>query len=130
MNARALLCTAFGSAILVASPAWSGTVQEPPLRQTVSYAAPSTGCALPSDQEAHPMTQRAEMLSQFERMPSDCLKSVVMQCGQVANRAFLDMGSAALCSLSYEALLRSGFNGNFQALVAWWQTVRVEASAQ
>lgn len=57
-----------------------------------------------------------------EQLPEACLKSLVRQCDADAEAGFMDGGSAATCSVRYEALLRYGFRGNFQELLRWWQT--------
>lgn len=45
-----------------------------------------------------------------------------------AGRQILDLGSAAICSIGYEALLKRGFNGDFQALIGWWRRQRDEGT--
>jgi hypothetical protein len=42
----------------------------------------------------------------MERMPENCLKSMLIQCSETADCQFMDLGSAAMCSMGYEALLR------------------------
>jgi hypothetical protein len=86
--------------------------------------AEPVACTLPSGVEDNPMADRSGTLAKYEQLPTACLKEVVLQCGQVANRVLLDPGSAAICSYGYEALLRRGFGGDFGALVSWWRGAR------
>lgn len=81
--------------------------------------APST---LWSDREAS--------IRQQEQVPDACLKSLVRQCDADAEAGFLDAGSAALCSVRYEALLRHGFRGDFPALLRWWLSGPPVAASQ
>ena len=55
------------------------------------------------------------------QLSETCLKSLVRQCEIEAETGFLDGGSAATCSLRYEALLRQSFRGDFHSLLRWWQ---------
>lgn len=71
--------------------------------------------------EADPLADRAGLLAEYERLPRQCLETIFRECTAAAGRALLDLGSAAMCSLNYEALLKQGFNGNFHALMAWWR---------
>ena len=64
--------------------------------------------------------REAGVLSQMQ-LSESCLKSLVRQCEAEAEAGFLDGGSAATCSLRYEALLRQSFRGDFHALLRWWQ---------
>jgi hypothetical protein len=73
---------------------------------------------------AHPLGSREETLAQFEALPPACLKSMFMACTAAASETFMDLGSAATCSIGYEALLKRGFDGNFNALLAWWRAER------
>ena len=57
------------------------------------------------------------------QLSDTCLKSLVGQCEMEAQAGFLDGGSAASCSLRYEALLRQGFQGDFDSLLRWWQNM-------
>lgn len=74
--------------------------------------------------QAHPLADRAGALARYEQLPQYCLKAMFMQCAAQANEQVLDFGSAAACSIGYEALLKRGFSGDFQALMAWWRTQR------
>ncbi|MEY4713199.1 MAG: hypothetical protein RIS88_2649 [Pseudomonadota bacterium] len=73
-----------------------------------------------SDREASLRTQ--------EQLSDACLKRLVRQCDADAEAGFLDGSSAATCSVRYEALLRQGFRGDFNAFLRWWQTAPPIAS--
>jgi hypothetical protein len=97
---------------------------------TAVLAAASAGadplpdpCPLPGD-SAHPLADRAGLLAQYERLPHACLQELVRACTEVSNRALMDFGTASACSFGYEALLSQRFGGNFQALMAWWNSER------
>jgi hypothetical protein len=49
------------------------------------------------------------------------LKRRYLACEEEATQRVLDAGTAARCSLTYEALLRDAFGGRFEDLRAWWQ---------
>jgi hypothetical protein len=53
------------------------------------------------------------------------LKAAYLRCEQAANERLLGSGDAASCSVIYEKLLRVGFGGDFQRLLAWWHVERV-----
>lgn len=105
------------------SKAWWSAVAVMALAVSAPVAAQvgPAACVVPQD-EGHPLAERQGRLSQYERLPDHCLKTLVMECSTVANQQLLDMGSAATCSMGYEVLLRRGFGGDFQAMLAWWRT--------
>ena len=49
-----------------------------------------------------------------------------LECDRLASGVVLDFGTAAHCSVVYEALLQRGFDGRFDELLAWWQKARRE----
>ena len=69
-----------------------------------------------------PLSNRAGILDEYKRLPQACLREIFSTCADAANQSLLDLGSAAVCSFGYEALLSQGFDGNFRALMAWWRT--------
>lgn len=121
MNARAAACAAL---LVACTAAAAGTPQPAP------PPSEPAACSAPAGSGSHPLADRSGTLSRFEQLSPECLKTVVVQCAGVANRVLLDLGSAALCSIGYEALLRRGFGGDFHALVAWWVSVRDDLQAQ
>jgi hypothetical protein len=82
---------------------------------------PASSCLEQSAAGLDVLGDREEQLARYEALPPQCLKSIVVTCSEAANAALLDLGQAATCSIGYEALLNRGFNGNFQALMAWWR---------
>ena len=54
------------------------------------------------------------------------LKVYYLECDRLASGVVLDFGTAAHCSVVYEALLQRGFDGRFDELLAWWQKARLE----
>jgi hypothetical protein len=74
--------------------------------------------------EDHAFFDRRGTLSRFEQLPPQCLKMLFMRCSHEAGSQVLDLGSAAVCSIGYEALLRTSFAGDFHALMAWWRIQR------
>jgi hypothetical protein len=46
---------------------------------------------------------------------------LLVECSNSADERLLDLGSAAMCSMGYEALLQKGFGGSFGAMLVWWQ---------
>jgi hypothetical protein len=44
---------------------------------------------------------------------------------RAASERLLGFGEAENCSVTYEALLKVGFGGDFKRLLAWWQAERV-----
>ena len=84
--------------------------------------APEGGrCEMPAH-DGHPMQGRQERIAQFEQLGEHCLKRIVVQCDGDARQELLDPGRAFSCSIGYEALLRRGFGGDFQALLQWWRS--------
>jgi hypothetical protein len=59
-----------------------------------------------------------------QRASADDLKREYLRCERAAAEGGLDLASAAACSLLYEALRERVFNGDFDALVAWWRESR------
>src|SRR3954462_7545656 len=113
MPAHALRALLAAAALFAALPSWA---QE----------GPRSACAMPAA-AADPLSDRAGMLAEYQRLPQHCLQALVTTCSEAANRTFLDFGSAAVCSLGYEALLTQGFGGDFRALMAWRSSQRSQA---
>lgn len=70
------------------------------------------------------LAERSATIASLEQMPASCLKALFVECSDSADQWLLDLGSAALCSMGYEALLHKGFGGDFRAMMAWWQRDR------
>jgi hypothetical protein len=89
-----------------------------PLAHAQDHAKTQCRLAVP---EGHPMVHRAETIASMQHLPDSCLKSMLVECDETARASLVDPGSAALCSMGYEALLRKSFGGSFGAMLAWWQ---------
>lgn len=87
-------------------------------------ASPGVPSCQASMSEIQVIGDRARTLARFEQLPEGCLKALLLRCSRDAGERLLDNGDAAMCSISYEALLRRGFDGNFDALLAWWRVHR------
>jgi len=68
-------------------------------------------------------------LADPQRAQVDELKAVYLSCDRVASRTILDMAAAAFCSRYAEELLRRGFAGDFDTLLAWWREAKEQAIA-
>ncbi|WBY00325.1 hypothetical protein PE066_12665 [Ramlibacter tataouinensis] len=117
MNTRQMLQVA-GVAAVLALPEASQAQPQPIGRD--DDAPPPSRCDGPA-YDGPALWHRQERLAQFESLGEHCLKRLMVECDAAAGRQLLDPDSAFTCSLGYEALLRRGFDGNFQALLAWWR---------
>ena len=92
---------------------------------TAAMASPVWAEATPEGCPAAPVLQniaaRERTLASFERMPVPCLKVEYLRCARAANEHLLGMAEATSCSMTHEALLKRGFQGDFNALLAWWR---------
>lgn len=79
------------------------------------------GCEPPAT-EKDPLSDRAGILAQYQRLPRTCLQRIFHDCSRASARGLVDFGSAAVCSFGYEALLSQHFGGDFRALLAWWRS--------
>ena len=96
--------------------------------QAQTESESGAACALPTS-HSNPLMDRLGDLARYEQLPQHCLKIIVKRCDAATMEGVLDFGSAAACSLSYEALLKRGFGGDFNALLVWWQSERRQKSA-
>jgi hypothetical protein len=55
----------------------------------------------------------------------DQLKSTYIDCDRRASVAMLDFGDAANCSMAHEELKQRGFGGDWNRMLAWWQSEQV-----
>jgi hypothetical protein len=69
----------------------------------------------------------ASLLAPFAAVDGEVssLKAAYLRCERGATERLLDMGEAANCSSIYEELLRVGFGGDFNRLLAWWHAERI-----
>lgn len=94
--------------------------------QALAWAEAPADCR-PGGEPLNVLTEREAIISRLEQLPESCLKDMFRGCSAAARETMLDGGSAALCSMGYEALLRRSFQGDFNALMAWWRSERTAA---
>ena len=68
--------------------------------------------------------QRSAIVAQLAAVPANDLRHVYLACARESSDRLLEPGEAVICSMVADALLAREFNGDFQALIAWWQTQR------
>jgi hypothetical protein len=115
MDIRLLRCAIACAAVLAASGAAAQSA--PP----ASGPTPAPACVEPVH-AGNPLLEREARIAQFESLGEQCLKRMLVTCNAAASRELLDAGQAFSCSIGYEALLRRGFGGDFQAMLAWWRS--------
>jgi hypothetical protein len=92
------------------------------MQAAVAEEAPG---ACPEQQAGlQPFFERDASSRYYQELPRHCLRAVFTRCSAQADEGLLDLGSAVACSDGYEALLKREFNGDFQALLAWWRQTR------
>lgn len=64
------------------------------------------------------------------RATPEQLKSAFLQCDRMSRTTVLDFGTAAQCSVVYEALKQRVFAGDFERLNAWWREESKATAAQ
>jgi len=82
-------------------------------------------------QEGKPVTELryASSLPQKSTSSAEQLKAIFLDCDRQASAGLVDMGVAAYCSLAYEELKRTVFDGDFNRLMAWWRAHRVAVTS-
>jgi hypothetical protein len=113
MELRLLRCL-----FAIAAAALPPAAQPDPIEQE----PPSAPACRAPEYDGPLMLNREKRITQFEGLGERCLKRLVVECNAAASREILDPGSAFACSLGYEALLKRGFGGDFQAMLGWWRT--------
>jgi hypothetical protein len=58
------------------------------------------------------------------------LKALYLACDAAALQRVLNFGEAAHCSVVSETLLHRGFDGDFNALLAWWREAKVRGERE
>ena len=77
-----------------------------------------------------PAEPREEQAAAQARLPSvAALKSEYIQCEQLSSQRRLSMHGAAYCSAVAEQLLKRGFEGDLDRLLAWWRAERATPTA-
>ena len=86
-------------------------------------ALAGTACDVSSEREFS-LADRKDELARLQQQPDHCLKTVFMRCSLASEQRLLETETAFACSMAYEALLKKSFEGDFKALLAWWQSTR------
>lgn len=103
--------------LVVALASW------PTSAQPGSAQSGSVRCGIATSR-IQPLAERARVQAEFAQLSGACLKELYLRCSRESSQDLLGFGEAALCSLGHEALLKSEFGGDFNALLAWWRVHR------
>ena len=71
-------------------------------------------------QNAAPSTHE-RLLAWADKRGADDLKDIYLRCAAFSSRTRMDQDAAALCSTVSEILMKRSFEGDFNALIAWWK---------
>ena len=91
------------------------------VRSLLLAAAVSAG-ALAGRATAEPMQVAVAAL------PLEHLKLAYLGCDRAANEGTLDVPSFQRCVFVGDELLRRGFDGDFDRLIAWWRAEKVRVA--
>ena len=69
---------------------------------------------------------REQWLASFDRMPEPALASLFLRCDREARVRVLDFADGVRCAMAWDALLKRVFDGDVNALIAWWRAHRGE----
>lgn len=58
------------------------------------------------------------------------LKGIYLECDSASRTHVLDPSSAGFCSTAAEELRRTGFDGRFEDMFAWWRSATQRGTAQ
>lgn len=61
------------------------------------------------------------VLAAVSALPLERLKSTYLACDRASSQAMLDAATFSRCAMVGETLLRRGFDGDFERLIAWWR---------
>jgi len=73
---------------------------------------------------------RERLLATFHAMPDAPLRAMFLRCASDSSVRMLGLDEAVPCAMAWDALLRRGFNGDVNALLAWWRAHRDEVAAR
>lgn len=119
-----LLKTAYSMIILTVAFA-TGPISAQP----VSAQSAANVCKVAASRiQAH--SERTRVQAEFAQLSTACLKELYLRCSHGASQGLLGFGEATWCSFGHEALLKSEFGGDFNALLAWWQVHRDDPVGQ
>ena len=94
------------------------------LALSLAQPAGATSSDEPSEAARSVMTDRERLMAHMERLPEQRLKRAYLLCAHTSGQRMLDPQEAALCSMAAEVLKKQSFNGDFNALLAWWHENR------
>jgi hypothetical protein len=97
-----------------------------PVLAGVVCTATWCGAALaePANMSGIGLGQRDRMLMAFEQLPMSRLEGVFMACDQASSARMMGMDEGAQCAMAWDAMLRRRFQGDVEALLAWWRAER------
>ena len=67
---------------------------------------------------------RSQVAAELAEVPTTQLRRVYLACAHESNRRLLEPGEAMVCTMVGDTLLARDFDGDFNALLAWWQANR------
>ena len=79
------------------------------------FAAALSLAALAAPAAADPMKASVAALS------LDSLKTTYLRCARASSEAVLDDATFQRCATVADELLKRGFDGDFDRMIAWWQ---------
>jgi hypothetical protein len=74
--------------------------------------------------------ERDQFLQVFDRMPRRDLEAVFLRCSRESSLRYMGFDQAVPCAMAWDALLRRGFDGHVDALLAWWRVHRDDGPAR
>jgi hypothetical protein len=103
-------------------------MKRPPTLTALVLAA---AASMASAQDAAPaiaiLGEREHLLAALDAMPDAPLRARFLRCARDSSERLLDFGEAVPCAMTWDALLKRGFNGEVHALLAWWRAHRDDA---
>ena len=77
---------------------------------------------------------REQILAAYDRMPRAQIERVFMRCDASSRDTMLGFEEGVVCAMAWDALLKREFDGDVEALLAWWRAQgaagRAEPTAQ
>jgi hypothetical protein len=71
---------------------------------------------------------REKWLTTFDRIPAPVLAAAFLHCDRAARKTMLNFEDGVRCAMASDALLKRVFNGNVDALIAWWLAHRDDST--
>lgn len=95
-------------------------VAAPPLAVAQDGAAATDGLFGP----------REQALAVVAGMTTKRLQDVYLRCADQSTERVLDVGEAVACGMVADTLMRRQFDGDLDAMLAWWRTHRDRQAAR